>query len=169
MGFYSDEEKNELLEELRSLDKKTRERIEDILFDKLSDLLNVIEECESPIENLMAIALDQQANLLGKVYGIECIVNSQYEIKINDKTYRSDFMLGVLLPDGKSFSIVVECDGHEFHEKTKEQSARDKARDRAIQSKGMNVLRFTGSEIWNDAGKCAREVADFIKSLAGLN
>ena len=45
--------------------------------------------------------------------------------------------------------IAVECDGHEFHEKTKQQAARDKARDRD---------RFTGSEIWKDPGACADEV-----------
>lgn len=54
--------------------------------------------------------------------------------------------------------IIVECDGHEFHEKTKIQAARDKKRDRVLQSKGYNVFRFTGSEIYNDAISCAYEV-----------
>jgi very-short-patch-repair endonuclease len=52
---------------------------------------------------------------------------------------------------------VVECDGHDFHERTKEQAASDKARDRALQALGMRVLRFTGSEIWSDPLVCARE------------
>jgi hypothetical protein len=59
---------------------------------------------------------------------------------------------------GPPFLIAVECDGHDFHEKTKEQAAADKARDREIVAAGITVLRFTGSEIWKDAEKCAQEV-----------
>lgn len=58
--------------------------------------------------------------------------------------------------------VVVECDGHEFHEKTKEQAARDKSRDRDLTNCGMTVMRFTGSEIWADAGACAQEVLTFL-------
>jgi len=54
---------------------------------------------------------------------------------------------------------AVECDGHEFHERTKEQATRDRSRDRALQQDdGMLVCRFTGQEIWRDALGCAREV-----------
>jgi very-short-patch-repair endonuclease len=54
--------------------------------------------------------------------------------------------------------VVVECDDHEYHERTKQQAIRDKTRDRAFQAQGFQVLRFTGSEIWRDALKCAAEV-----------
>ena len=54
--------------------------------------------------------------------------------------------------------LVVECDGHDFHEKTKEQAAKDKARDRALQEYDLKVFHYTGSEIWRDPVKCAREV-----------
>lgn len=53
--------------------------------------------------------------------------------------------------------FVIECDGHDFHEKTKEQARSDKSRDRALQSAGWRVLRFTGSEVYADAGRCASE------------
>jgi hypothetical protein len=56
--------------------------------------------------------------------------------------------------------FVVELDGHDFHEKTKEQARRDKARDRELSSLGWRVLRFTGSEVFADAGKCMREAGD---------
>ena len=54
--------------------------------------------------------------------------------------------------------LVVECDGHEFHERTKEQAQRDKSRDREIMAAGFRTLRFTGSEIYRNAEKCALEV-----------
>ncbi|MDV2988891.1 MAG: DUF559 domain-containing protein [Dehalogenimonas sp.] len=70
---------------------------------------------------------------------------------------------------GSSFSrvrAVVECDGHEFHEKTKAQASRDKARDRALVSQGFRVFRLSGSEIWNHPGAMAYEVAKAMYDLA---
>ena len=54
--------------------------------------------------------------------------------------------------------VVVECDGHEFHERTKEQAAHDRQRDRYMQCEGWLVLRFTGSEIHKNAFACAEQV-----------
>lgn len=56
--------------------------------------------------------------------------------------------------------IIVECDGHEFHERTKEQAKRDRSRDRAATVNRQEFLRFTGSEIWNDPFGCAGEILD---------
>ena len=55
-------------------------------------------------------------------------------------------------------SIIVECDGHDFHEKTKAQASKDKKRDRVLQSVGYRVFRFTGSDIYKDPISCAEEV-----------
>jgi len=63
---------------------------------------------------------------------------------------------------GNVFRLVVECDGHDFHERTKEQAARDRARDRMLQDKGWGVFRFTGSEIWKDPMGCAFQIADWL-------
>lgn len=63
-------------------------------------------------------------------------------------------------------TVIIECDGHDFHERTKEQAARDKKRDRYLQSSGNPVLRFTGSEIYRDAWGCASQVTDFIDQVA---
>ena len=59
--------------------------------------------------------------------------------------------------------LIVECDGHDFHERTKEQAARDRARDRVAQLEGLPILRFTGSEIWNDPSGCADEILEFME------
>ncbi|MBA2502348.1 MAG: DUF559 domain-containing protein [Pyrinomonadaceae bacterium] len=63
--------------------------------------------------------------------------------------------------------IIVECDGHDFHEKTKVQAAHDKRRDRILQSLGYKVFRFTGSEIHNNAISCALEVFDCLRHDPG--
>jgi very-short-patch-repair endonuclease len=62
--------------------------------------------------------------------------------------------------------LIIECDGHDFHEKTKHQAARDKQRDRLLQSIGYKVFRYTGSEIHRDAISCAEEVIDTLHSTA---
>lgn len=73
-------------------------------------------------------------------------------------TYRVDFLIAYRY-FGPTLQFVVECDGHEFHEKTKVQAWRDKKRDREI---GPKVYRFTGSEIHASAEVCAREMLDLI-------
>jgi hypothetical protein len=57
--------------------------------------------------------------------------------------------------------LIIECDGHDFHERTKEQAAKDRARDRAAQLMGFEVFRFTGSELWRDPWGCADQVIEW--------
>lgn len=60
--------------------------------------------------------------------------------------------------------VAIEIDGHDFHEKTKEQVASDKRRERAIVKKGFKLLRFTGSEITRNPRAC---VADVVELATG--
>jgi hypothetical protein len=61
--------------------------------------------------------------------------------------------------------LVVECDGHDFHDRTKEQAARDKKRDRILLTNGWPVARFTGSEIHADVGRCAEQVIQILHAM----
>lgn len=76
-------------------------------------------------------------------------------------SYRADLAI-VMQSDGYSLRIVVECDGHEFHQKTKEQAAHDKKRDRYFLDHEWPVMRFTGSEIHRDADACADQAMAFL-------
>lgn len=84
----------------------------------------------------------------------DVVIAPQYHIR----DHRVDFAIFVNGIASDEIKIVVECDGHDFHEKTKEQAARDKRRDRDLQIAGWKVLRFTGSEIWRDYYACATHV-----------
>lgn len=64
--------------------------------------------------------------------------------------------------------LVVECDGHEYHERTKEQAAKDRSRDRELTSLGFEVFRFTGSELWRDPWGCASQVHDWARKGVSL-
>jgi very-short-patch-repair endonuclease len=81
-------------------------------------------------------------------------------------SYRVDF--AVLYRSGVSdvAVAVVECDGHQFHERTRAQAEHDKARDRDIQALGYRVFRFTGSEIWRDPFKAAGDVLSIVHDHA---
>ena len=69
-----------------------------------------------------------------------------------------DFLVGTVNIHEQKFYAVVECDGHDFHERTKAQAARDRQRDRRLQDAGFRVFRFTGSELFNKPMACADEV-----------
>jgi very-short-patch-repair endonuclease len=90
------------------------------------------------------------------------------QVPIGD--YRADFVVQrfiremALPPIITSAKVVIECDGHDFHERTPEQAARDKLRDRTFQSMGYVVLRFTGRELWRDPDACAEQVNDCIEN-----
>ncbi len=62
--------------------------------------------------------------------------------------------------------IVIEVDGHEFHERTKEQAQRDKSRDRALTGAGYRVLRFTGSEVFRDPIARAESIMFQLEEMA---
>lgn len=76
--------------------------------------------------------------------------------------YRADFLVVV---DYGDICVAIECDGHEWHERTKQQASADRARDRALLRLNVNTLRFTGSDIFHDADACAVEVIETIKLL----
>lgn len=97
--------------------------------------------CESPIERSVLTQL-----LALRRPGVE--IRAQHQAC----GYRLDFAL--LGPRRK---VSVECDGHDFHERTKAQARHDKQRDRKLQQAGWVIARFTGSEIHESAHRCAAE------------
>lgn len=84
------------------------------------------------------------------------------------KKYRADFLITVRgwfgMSDGwrEVDRVVVEIDGHDFHERTKQQAAGDRSRDRALTSDGYTVVRFTGSEIYANPVAAIFELSPLI-------
>lgn len=68
--------------------------------------------------------------------------------------YRVDFLV-------RAKRLVIELDGHEFH-KTKEQRTHDAARQRKLQGLGYTVIRFTGTEVFKDAGSCVQQTLTLL-------
>ena len=59
--------------------------------------------------------------------------------------------------------VFIECDGHEFHERTPDQAEHDRSKDRKIQEAGIPILRFTGREIYRSPQSCTLNIINFLK------
>lgn len=142
-------------------------------------LLCMDDVLESPIEKLFAAGIlasgifapDKESILLIKrtvVFGkIEQPTKDGIICRPQAKVgpYRVDFLLQQHL-DGKTQYLIVECDGHAFHEATKAQAAKDKKRNRYFASIGLPVIHFTGAELYRSPESCAMEALSILK--AGL-
>lgn len=109
-------------------------------------------EFESPIERMAYASIFLV--FYRSIYRGKMILESQKQIG----PYKADIYLERHHDDNQIHKFVIECDGHEFHEKTKKQAAHDKKRDRYMLIEGFKVLRYTGSEIVNNPHIIAEDI-----------
>lgn len=141
-------------------------------------------ECgsESPIEDLFWIALDLLCEAHGlrlnpdpEFDGDELIANPPGICALHQHVlgnYRVDYCLTRafrrLTDSGSEIAfeppVVVELDGHAFHDKDKHQRSYEKARDRYLVKQGYRVLHFTGSDVVRDPFKVAFEVLHLLNA-----
>lgn len=120
-------------------------------------------ETESPIEAMLVTALDM-LRAYQSFHGSVPAVYTQHpagsyflDVMVEGQTYR-----------GAVFRLAIECDGHEFHERTPAQAEHDRKRDRWLQAHGFEVMRFTGREINRNPFDCAQQVYDRYNAIAEL-
>lgn len=80
--------------------------------------------------------------------------------------YRADFLLAYAPGEVGNILVAIECDGHNFHEKTKEQAAHDKTRDNYFQCQNISVLRYSGKTIWASPVSAARDALIKCEEIA---
>lgn len=91
--------------------------------------------------------------------------NVYFDIKIHPN---EDFFSGYI-PDfaftinGLTMGYVVEIDGYQWHEKSKEQARIDKEKDRAYLRNNFIPIRFTGSEVYHNPEGCVHELFEIIR------
>ncbi|MBV1910666.1 MAG: endonuclease domain-containing protein [Kangiellaceae bacterium] len=84
------------------------------------------------------------------------------------RKYRADFLLKLTRWNHESGQtdiieeLVVEVDGHAYHEKTKAQAKRDRSRDRTMTASGLTIFRFTGSELFNQMDDSVMEIYTYL-------
>lgn len=91
-------------------------------------------------------------------------INNSFEITCGNQTfdtngYIPDFRI---LGSGKFCNFIIEIDGHQWHEKTKEQAAKDKMKDRVYLKNNSIPIRFTGSEVYHDPFNCVKDTIEII-------
>lgn len=135
--------------------------------------LYIDEECKSPIEQILAFALSIVSYEKEDANKPTLYLTSQKCIEANNCRYYADlyFDTNYILEEGfkacNDLKLVIECDGHEFHEKTKEQVIKGNERDYNLKLSGYEVLHFSGSQIFNEPLKCAFEIFDYIEKRVG--
>jgi len=90
---------------------------------------------------------------------------------VQGSAYRSDILFKITRFWGSKEdpiwgNLIVEIDGHEFHDRSKEQASRDRQRDRELILEGYTVLRFTGSDVYNDPERCVNDVRFQLEDIA---
>jgi hypothetical protein len=103
-------------------------------------------------------------------YEFDYVLDRQVEVVAGNKHYRLDFVVrptpddphvGYRTYEGFDVAlpkIAIELDGHEFHEKTKEQVIQRNQRDRDLQAIGWRVFHVSGSELFKHPEKCVAEI-----------
>ena len=166
------------------MDNAIKKAVGSLIEDFESTLGFFIEQTESPIEKLFLLKLLCHMDSFSVCYRISRFdfeFNDGYEMedhkmavvnffdwkllvipqfKVTNKI-RADFLLYL---ESKDTKIIIECDGHDFHEKTKEQARKDKQRDRFLIQNGFFVLRYTGSEIFQkeSESRIFRDLESFL-------
>ena len=132
---------------------------------------------ESPIEHLFWVAVAVQCHAEYTDFNpgpedddynkLKRGIYLQPQIVIGD--YRVDFVLSqVGIGPRDSFGpVVVELDGHDFHDKDKRQRSYEKARDRHLTKAGYRVLHFTGSDVCRDPYSVAFESLELLGLFTG--
>jgi very-short-patch-repair endonuclease len=116
-----------------------------------------VHSITSPIEQIFL--MEWRFLRVDERYGLK--IRPQDTLKVDGTTYNIDFV--VETPNGE-MKLAIELDGHDFHEKTKEQAARDRQRERTIVKQGYTIFRFTGSEVFRNPRQCVEEVIEMIAS-----
>lgn len=136
-------------------------------FKPIARFLSMVDshDIKSPIEKIFLMAF----SIIKLEYYDDFTVNitPQKKICIEEKVYYADFLLRYYIenPFCESFcyELIIECDGHDFHNSTKEQVKKDNERDFDLKRAGYDVLHFSGSQIYENPWKCADEALSYFE------
>lgn len=155
-------------------------RIQDARFNRETYSSMILDGISSPIEDLFFIAFNVQC--AAEYLDVIPAYRTEYEESRDTEgifiypqhhigRYRVDFFITQkhLASKDNPMPVVVELDGHDFHDKDKYQRAHEKSRDRFLVKQGYQVLHFTGSEVFADPYKVAFEVISNLGVLTVRN
>lgn len=130
---------------------------------KIQAKINFLNEKFSRIESFIESPIERIAfyEIFDWVFSYMMDDIIELDVQRRFGRYRTDIYVCCSYNNSK-LEIVVECDGHEFHEKTKEQASRDKRRDRYFTKLGIVTLRYSGSEIVNNPSVITADIQEIL-------
>lgn len=158
-----------------------------VMQDAVHRFLVTTGRCDSPLEAIFAGWWIGMNLLFACPPGTEAPIAlaPQVTVDCGSDRYRLDFQVVLTDPNnalGQAArrhriefpKIGVELDGHEFHERTKEQVQLRDRRDRALQIDGWSVFHISGSELYRNGYQAVFDVYGhahdaFVEMAAGLH
>lgn len=118
----------------------------------------------TPIEQIFYVS--NGVYELGIENNFSLCLDPQKYINIKNKNYRCDFLIEYCCFDSFDHKlkkpIVIEVDGYDYHS-SKKQMDYDYNRENELKLSGYDVIRFTGSQIFNHPLKCMEKVYEYCK------
>jgi uncharacterized protein DUF559 len=172
-----------------SICDKAKQIIREMSEERNREISAFLEQCESPVEQILVAAIYDSWRVIVNTHHnrLQCslpaiypaydgifdvYIELQKSIHTLSREYRADLYMfltrfwvnGAQPMWGK---LVIEVDGHDFHDRTKQQASYDRERDRELTLEGHRVIRFTGSDVFNDPYKCVEDIGFHLDDLAG--
>lgn len=113
--------------------------------------LMFMEVCESPIEVLLAVEIYMGIKHVLEERGLRLVAQHEWQ------RYRID----LAIMRGFDPVLFIECDGKKFHS-SDGQIAQDRRKDAAAVASGIQLIRFSGSEIYRSADGCVHRILEHL-------
>ena len=122
----------------------------------------------TPIEQVFYLASQIYAERLVRTNNPRLFFEPQAQISVDGKNYRADFLLieKNIGDDNEKFidKLIVETDGKQWHTSTAQMNY-DYERETALKLAGYDVLRFTGSQVFNTPFACGEKTYKYAENL----
>lgn len=123
----------------------------------------------TPIEQIFAIG-NYINSLTDNASFIEAEAQKEIYVSGINKKYIADFYVDSYIENNKGElkeyrldkPLIIELDGKEYHS-NREQMNYDYDRENNLKIAGYDIIRFTGSQIFNDVYSCLKKVNKLIK------
>lgn len=152
-------------------------RAKELVFETLSkNHISFYYVCEVPIETTSLSPIEQifvVAHEILSYYNSGIMFTLEPQVLVGkDKKYRADFLVEFYYKDGIEFvldkPLIVELDGFDHHS-NKKQMNYDYKRENELKSEGYDIIRFTGSQVYNEPLKCVETIYNIISKSKNEN
>ncbi|MGQ0685785.1 endonuclease domain-containing protein [Bradyrhizobium sp.] len=111
--------------------------------------------CDSPIEVELGVRVERALRVIGDP-----------TLSLKPRYFLSSYIYDLaIFREGRPYPIIiVECDGKDFHS-TPEQLQNDARKNKLARSKGIALLRFTGSEIHRTPDDCVAKILQMMRFM----